>query len=633
MQGAQPIPVYRPTELTDGPEFQPYLVESPANIFYQQVKASRATLERMQFQWRSVSDNLLLSPTMRLRFLLKITCPMVWTQVMAAIPLQGVGFAVADNANDVTYVDANLPNTVKKIDPAGIIYADGDAFTNCCSSINLNFNGTSLSLNRTNMFWRDFQRCQLSSEDSARVYKSAGGAYDHFDQTACSVIGGTGNVRVGTTFDSAVGCTMDSGVQERSKALYASLQTGAIDGQLAAGKGPPGVIPARYVWVSYPVPVAPFNPWRGYAMPSTSPYSACPLAIPHLSAGGIDFLLEDFRKAFIRRIGSSGDAAGAANVLLNNSGEAVGIELVEDNTTLELKYFRLSHTRTLKESYRFNVWQAQTFLGKSATTGTAFNTVAAHGSSEAIVNALKPTGRDPFSSIKTGASMVSYDASNKRWILDFDTINLAQVPSFLLISAPKLSSSYTQGSDQNAGQIRNCVRNLSRNLCIKAMRIVVNSARGAIDIDGTDKTGYVDAERLWEMTLENSGSHYFKKGGFRAWRDFQCAVLLNSSQFAPGLQVSDGVAYPIQIQLSLELENRAVDVHAYQLKAIADHNALGGAKLAHSVMADNILARAQCTAIFTKVVLTTTETSATTNALNYPLDSAERLLNAAGQMR
>ena len=84
MQGPQPIPVYRPTELTDGPEFQPFLVESPANIFYQQVKASRATLERMQFQWRSVSDNLLLSPTMRLRFQLKITCPVVWTQVMAA---------------------------------------------------------------------------------------------------------------------------------------------------------------------------------------------------------------------------------------------------------------------------------------------------------------------------------------------------------------------------------------------------------------------------------------------------------------------------------------------------------------------------------------------------------------------
>ena len=71
-----------------------------------------------------------------------------------------------------------------------------------------------------------------------------------------------------------------------------------------------------------------------------------------------------------------------------------------------------------------------------------------------------------------------------------------------------------------------------------------NSARGAIDVDGSDQTGFVNAERLFEMTQENAGSHYFKSGGFRAWRDYGCAVLLNSTQFAPGLQVCDGVAYP-----------------------------------------------------------------------------------------
>ena len=52
-----------------------------------------------------------------------------------------------------------------------------------------------------------------------------------------------------------------------------------------------------------------------------------------------------------------------------------------------------------------------------------------------------------------------------------------------------------------------------------------------------------------------------------------------------------------------------------------------------AVIADYVRAQAQCTAIFTKVVLATTETSATTNAMNYPLDSAERLMNAAGQMQ
>ena len=40
-----------------------------------------------------------------------------------------------------------------------------------------------------------------------------------------------------------------------------------------------------------------------------------------------------------------------------------GITLVDGSAEIELKYFRLAHTRALKESYRFNVWQAQTFLG------------------------------------------------------------------------------------------------------------------------------------------------------------------------------------------------------------------------------------------------------------------------------
>ena len=53
----------------------------------------------------------------------------------------------------------------------------------------------------------------------------------------------------------------------------------------------------------------------------------------------------------------------------------------------------------------------------------------------------------------------------------------------------------------------------------------------------------------------------------------------------------------------------------------------------HKILKDKIAAQPQCTAIFTKIILATTETSATTNAMNYPLDSAERILNSAGSMR
>jgi hypothetical protein len=178
MQGPAPIPVFRPAYLTDGLEFQGNLVESPANVFYQSVKASRATIAstgagRMQFQWRSVSDNLLMSPTVMLRFKLRVTSPVVWNQVMQYIACRGVQGPRGAQTEALTYSgESILAGTVS---PAAICFADGDAFTSCCSAINLNFNGTSLSLNRTNYFWRDYMRTQISSDDAARIIRVQGG--------------------------------------------------------------------------------------------------------------------------------------------------------------------------------------------------------------------------------------------------------------------------------------------------------------------------------------------------------------------------------------------------------------------------------------------------------------------------
>jgi hypothetical protein len=184
---------------------------------------------------------------------------------------------------------------------------------------------------------------------------------------------------------------------------------------------------------------------------------------------------------------------------------------------------------------------------------------------------------------------------------------------------------------------------LSRNLNIKQIRIIVNSARGAIEKSADVDTGFIDAERLWQMTRENCNSKYFAEGGFRAWRDFGCALLLSSPQFAPGLQACDGVAYPVQIQIEMEVQNRAVDVCALSLHGSAvlaggndtpmaqyAQTAANAAKTCHMLQPDFIRAQAQCTAFYQKVVLATTETSASVNAMNYPLASAERLLNAAG---
>jgi hypothetical protein len=643
MQGPAPIPVFRPAYLTDGLEFQGNLVESPANVFYQTVRASRATIAstgagRMQFQWRSVSDNLLMSPTVMLRFRLKITSPVVWNQVLQYIAVRGCRGAVGATEAAVYARDVGACNSVG---PPAICFADGDAFTSCCSAINLNFNGTSLSLNRTNYFWRDWMRTQISSDDAARIYKSAGGPYDKGDavgvcvpQYATSAVGAPGDTTASTTeilWRNGVqaGLTVDSGIAERCKTLYSLLEIAETTGG------------ARYLQVSYPVPVAPFNPWRGYAVPATSPYKSTPLAIPHLSAGGLDFLIEDFQKAFIRRMGMVGASAAtgvggaAADPIGTGTYDAsygpgtnpadIGIELEEDSCELELKYFRLSHTRSLKESYRFNVWQAQTFLGPRPPN----NDTEGHLAPVNGITRMRCVGKDKATSVGAGSSTIKFDETNATWKCTFPTINLAQVPSFLLISAPRMNDEYLLGglNSYDAATFKytdaQAIRNKSANLYIKSIKLQVNNAQGHIDRVGSKNEAFILAERLFEMTRENAGSHYFKEGGFRVWRDSNMAVLLSSSQFAPGLGVSDGVAYPVNIDITLELQNRNTDVSAL---------ALQGQKC-HQIIGDKIRAQAQATAIFTKIILSTTETSATTNAMNFALDSAERLLNQAGSQR
>ena len=635
MTDVQPIPVYRPTFLTDGGEFRGSLIESPANIFYQKVSASRATKNRLQFQWRSVSDNLLLSPTVMLRMRLKITCPQVWNQLTSALSVHGAKFTNA-GTNAQVYLAAGQGGDGAQGQVPCLVFADGDAFSSVCSSANLIFNGTSISLNRQNRFWRDWCRTQVACEDAARIYKACGGSYDKYDQRPVSV----SSAPNGTVGNISVGVTQDSGISERSKNLYAMSTTGQAIDEFA-----------REIQVSYPVPLPPFNPWRGHSLPASCPYKSCPLAIPHLSSGSLDFLLEDFDKAFLRRLGDvQGGGSTAETVAANTNSSAIGIDIVEGNTYVELKYFRLSHSRSLKESYRFAIWQAQTFLGEAPPQAV---TIDKGFQQFGDMYAMIPVGKDTTTKTVAGSSEISSTQEGKTWKIQFDTLNLAQIPSFLLISCPKVTDSYTMNSAFAAdgavtGNVPNCVRNLSHNLYIKQIRIIVNSARGAIEKSADVDTGFIDAERLWQMTRENCNSKYFAEGGFRAWRDFGCALLLSSPQFAPGLQACDGVAYPVQIQIEMEVQNRAVDVCALSLHGkpvVAADDAITGSQLApflrsganergaktcHMLQPDFIRAQAQCTAFYQKVVLATTETSSSVNAMNYPLSSAERLLNAAG---
>mgnify|MGYP001117385849 CR=1 FL=1 len=76
---------------------------------------------------------------------------------------------------------------------------------------------------------------------------------------------------------------------------------------------------------------------------------------------------------------------------------------------------------------------------------------------------MRPIGKDHTTKTQNGVSHISADNSGKTWKVQFDTLNLAQIPSFLLISAPKLTDSYTMESqfkvanDNGNGIPPNCV--------------------------------------------------------------------------------------------------------------------------------------------------------------------------------
>ena len=100
-------------------------------------------------------------------------------------------------------------------------------------------------------------RTQVACEDAARIYKACGGSYDKYDQRAVSV----SSAPTGQVASISVGITQDSGINERSKNLYAMSTTGQVTEDFK-----------REIQVSYPVPLPPFNPWRGHSLPASCPY-------------------------------------------------------------------------------------------------------------------------------------------------------------------------------------------------------------------------------------------------------------------------------------------------------------------------------------------------------------------------
>ena len=92
------------------------------------------------------------------------------------------------------------------------------------------------------------------------------------------------------------------------------------------------------------------------------------------------------------------------------------MEIVEGETYVELKYFRLSHSRSLKESYRFAIWQAQTFLGEAPPQQVAVDKgFQQYGDMYAMI----PVGKDHITKTALGGSEISSLQEGKTWKIQF----------------------------------------------------------------------------------------------------------------------------------------------------------------------------------------------------------------------
>jgi len=64
---------------------------------------------------------------------------------------------------------------------------------------------------------------------------------------------------------------------------------------------------------------------------------------------------------------------------------------------------------------------------------------------------MQPVGRDSATpgNAAISVSQISANPDGKTWTFDFDALNLAQVPSFILISCPRLSETRSSTTMQS----------------------------------------------------------------------------------------------------------------------------------------------------------------------------------------
>ena len=670
-QGQKRVPVRRRDFLQFGPGPSPeYLVEAPADRFDLKVRPSAVDekMSRLEFDWRSPAQNLLMHPRVYLEADILVRSSRDINQITQACP----GLSIVGNANAAS--PHLVSGAARRMKNAGLLgFGEGDPLLAACESASIVVNGSSLTTPSPTLWSRPFIRANLKSEDAQKIYGQCGGAFDQYDSTslrtytegysAAQITIGDVNSDVPLIQSQGFGFTGDTGLQARCRNFFNQIieTVDFAEGRTYKGKA----VDARgvkVVRIRWPVTAGGLlNPWIGADLPKYSVCKGLPMGLANCNNMQLSLLfrrnaLETLIRDYGRHGGSNNIGQGALGELDNT---LTDMRVDPESVSLIVRYYRLSPARVLPASHASKIWRPMVSLGDQmpkASGADAGQLIAASDIAQFAADDadtvfydgsrtfLMPSGRDhalipAFPTVLEGGARVTTDFTAFRQVavpkrtntyeVTWNNLQYPMLPSQIMICAPKDSYSFSHRLIAQARCVgQRPVFSRDANLSIKKIQISVNTTENTYRYS-RDASSWEDFNILLQDTFKNVRSD-FMKGDIDSFRTRQHFVLLSSDQFCPIPQMSQGVTSPVSISISAEFQNECVYVDAYSetrdVPANAEGARAGTTPGQPTVSTDLIRSRPVVVAFFEHSSISIAPSSATVAVQSYTAASAAEIL-------
>ena len=399
-QGTGSVIKVRPAQLELAqPSFQPQVVSSAANIFQQEVLAQSYDKNRIAWQWRSPSANLLCSPLIYGVMRLKLTCPYKLTKGQQIGPLLGVydtGITVADTENVRNIVLNQSARGGYGFRPM-FAFSAGNAVMNACESKSISVNGGTWTALNENLYLRSLDECYVPRAAAQRAWSTCGGCKNAnnsvpnsgivlglpdsislsarnaggaaADNSLVTVRGADNNAVIHAGFCPTEGATMDSGLVRRMENFYDQIIATSIPDfdSFGGGGGARAAGGRTYTLeIKFPISGSVFNDlWGAQALARSDPRLRMALGLPHINQCQIILSFKSLFKTLIRRLGrphAVGDA-GNTNRLVGAVSALDEDVRIEFDTTypprLRATYIRLPSFRSYPQTSVLQIYRRE----------------------------------------------------------------------------------------------------------------------------------------------------------------------------------------------------------------------------------------------------------------------------------